>query len=99
MGHALKNYDLHEKRKLRATFEISNVDVITPKMWNDLRTRYKSILNFSLSELFEMNIVRILFIDNVGYEIKSIGNTPFRTLVLPHNPEAENVLRNSLRLF
>ena len=64
-------------------YEINQIEAITPKMWSKIKSYYPQLINISLSDLNDFNIVRILFREDATFEISSIFKTSSRILTLP----------------
>ncbi len=83
-NHILKRYN----------FEVSEVDEITPKMWNEISGIYSSDMSLSLEDLKDLNIVKIAFVEGTTYEIQSIGGTASRMMVLPVREQIKGVFKS-----
>ena len=65
-------------------------------MWENLMKIYPSAPDLSLEDLKDLNIVRLTFVQGTACEIQSIGGTTSRMMVLPLNPEINDLFKGIL---
>lgn len=83
----LKNY----------SYEVSDVEQITPNMWDRVKKNSPVSVNLTLEDIKDLNIVKIAFIEGTTLEIQSIGGTASRMMVLPVQSDLKGVFKDLIR--
>ena len=95
----MKHRQMEDKRKpilKQYSFEVSDVERITPDMWSELVSLYPSNIRVTFDDLKDFNIIRIVFGEDSACEIQSIGGTASRMMVLPIQANIGGVFKKLL---